>query len=406
MLAHIKLIMPVFVLFFYVYPQFLVGIPLSTRVLLGLLGFVVFLINRFFLSSFFIVFKGAVPIVLVSISTALFNKTLDFCFVFYVVSMLLIYFAAYLFTLFFPKLTKSDNCLIRFLCLFVCVVAVQSLLAMLMYLFPALNEILNTIFPMQASEQLEQLEGMRLMGLGIAFFGAGVVNGLALITIVYLYLEGYLKNTLFWMGNYMFIFFIGMMMARTTVIGFGISMLFLFSWRPLHIATLKSKIKWMFLMIVVLIFSIILIFTIVDEQLLLFVFEFFYKYDTAGSFESASTNQLQEMYIYPSELKTWLIGDGIYNTSDGHYYMSTDVGFLRLLFYGGIPMVTAYYYFVWSIIRQTKKLGITTLQWKFLLFAFFYIIVLSFKGLADINFLFLLFFVHRYQQKRLFAYVK
>lgn len=403
MLAHIKLIMPFFVLFFYIYPQFLVGIPLSTRVFLGLLGFVVFLINRRFLSSFFTVFKGAVPIVLVSIITALLNRTFDFCFVFYVVSMLLIYFAAYLFTLFFPKLIKSDNCLIQFLYLFVWVVAVQSLLAMLMYISPGLNELLNSIFPMQNSEQREQLEGMRLMGLGIAFFGAGVVNGLALIAIVYLYLAGYLKNTPFWIGIFMFIFFIGMMMARTTVVGFCISMIFLFSWEPLHISTLKSKIKWMFFMAVILVLAIVIIFTVVDEQLLLFVFEFFYKHDAAGSFESASTNQLQEMYIYPSQLKTWLIGDGIYNTVDGHYYMSTDVGFLRLLFYGGMPMVAAYYYFAWSIIHQTKKLGITTLQWNFLLFAFLYLVVLGFKGLADINFLFLLFFVCRYQQKKAFC---
>lgn len=398
---YIKSIRPFLFLFFYVYPQFLVGIPLSTRILFSVFGFFLFLYSRYFSLSFFKIFQGAGVIAFVSICTALLNKTFDFFFVFYVVSMLLIYFAAYFFTLSFPKLIVDENNLNHIIYLFVLVVMIQSFFAILMYVFPTLNDLLNAIFPMQSTEQQDSLEGMRLMGIGIAFFGAGVINGLALIAIVYLYLAKYLKNALLWVGIYIFVFLIGMMMARTTVVGFGMSMLFLLFWKPLYVSVLKNKFKWLFLMGIVLFLSIVLVFVVVDERLLMFAFEFFYNLDTTGSFESASTNRLQEMYVYPSRLKTWLIGDGLYNLPDGHYYMSTDVGFLRLLYYGGIPMIAAYYYFSWYTIRQIRKIGIPVLLWKFLLFSFFYLVVLGSKGLADINFLFLLLYACCYQQKKL-----
>ena len=53
------------------------------------------------------------------------------------------------------------------------------------------------------------------------------------------------------------------------------------------------------------------------------------------------------MYVFPDNLKTWLIGDGYfsnpYNIDPyftgrfvGGYYMSTDVGYLRFIFYSGL----------------------------------------------------------------------
>jgi len=39
--------------------------------------------------------------------------------------------------------------------------------------------------------------------------------------------------------------------------------------------------------------------------------------------------------VYPTSLKTWIIGDGLMWT-EGGYYMLTDIGYLRFIFYCGL----------------------------------------------------------------------
>ena len=56
---------------------------------------------------------------------------------------------------------------------------------------------------------------------------------------------------------------------------------------------------------------------------------------------------LQNMYVFPEAIKTWLIGDGYFSPpqdTDPYftgkirlgYYMGTDVGYLRFIFYFGL----------------------------------------------------------------------
>lgn len=59
------------------------------------------------------------------------------------------------------------------------------------------------------------------------------------------------------------------------------------------------------------------------------------------------------MYVFPDNLKTWIIGDGYfsnpYNTDPFYigtrsrgYYMGTDVGYLRFIFYFGLIGLSAF----------------------------------------------------------------
>ena len=62
------------------------------------------------------------------------------------------------------------------------------------------------------------------------------------------------------------------------------------------------------------------------------------------------------MYVFPDNLKTWLIGDGYFGTPDDDpnylgasmsgYYMGTDVGYLRFIFYFGIFGLLAFSLFI------------------------------------------------------------
>ena len=77
-----------------------------------------------------------------------------------------------------------------------------------------------------------------------------------------------------------------------------------------------------------------------------FAFEGFFNLVEKGSWDVHSNNILYNMYVFPETLKTWLIGDGYFEnpTSDPTYvgymwkgfYMGTDVGYLRFIFYFGL----------------------------------------------------------------------
>lgn len=387
-----KGIFPTIFLFLFIYPQMILGFPISSRVLMGAMG--IFLVLNKFCSTIFSPFKGSIGIIFFSVVTGIYNGTYDFYFVGYVGSMLIILFASYLIITFFQIYKNTTVSIDYLLKIFVIAVLLQSIITVIMFLIPSLGEVLHDVFPIQARETtLEKSFGFRLLGLGTAFFGAGVVNGLALIIIIYLYLKGCLKRTLIWITYYLFIFFIGLMMARTTIVGMISSLLFLATWKPLSLKINGKKFKWAIFLILISIITVIFLLANANENLLNFAFEFFYTYDKTGSFESASTNDMMTMYRWPSKIGTWIFGDGIFNTPDGYYYMKTDIGFLRLIYYGGLPIMFAFFYFSWYIILQIKKLGIDKLFRYFLLICFAYQIVLNFKGLVDINFFFILIFI-------------
>jgi len=397
MKAFFKGIFPSVILFLYIYPQMILGFPISTRVMMGVFGF--FTILKRFRPGIFKPFQGAWVIALFSVSAALYNETWDFYFVGYVGSMLIISLAAYFFISVFPKFSNSPNNINGLLKTFIIVVLIQSAATLIMFVYSPIGELVQNIFPIQARETtLENSFGFRLLGVGTAFFGAGVVHGLALITIVYLYLRGCIKRAFIWIIYYLFIFFVGLMMARTTVVGLCFSILLLITWKPFNLKTNKKKFKWIIFLSLFSVFTLIYVLAKANENLLNFAFEFFYNYDNTGSFESASTNHMMTMYRWPTKYDTWIFGDGIFNTSEG-YYMRTDIGFLRLIYYGGLPIMIAYFYFSWYIIRQIKKLGPGRLFSYFLSICFVYQIALNIKGLVDLNFFFLLIFTCFYLNK-------
>jgi hypothetical protein len=80
-------------------------------------------------------------------------------------------------------------------------------------------------------------------------------------------------------------------------------------------------------------------------------FELFFNYQKTGEFSSRSSDELLSMYdTFPTNLKTLLIGDGYFfnPTNPAKYYMNTDVGYARLLFYFGI--VGSFCFFVYHVL--------------------------------------------------------
>lgn len=108
------------------------------------------------------------------------------------------------------------------------------------------------------------------------------------------------------------------------------------------------------------------------------MFEGFFNYIDYGTFSTSSSDQLQNMFIKPT-LSTFFKGDGYYTVA-GAYYMRTDVGFLRPLFFWGIFGEILYYSLLipefYSLKFSFGKMDYLFVEILFLVF----IVLFEFKG--------------------------
>ena len=377
--------MNLLILFFYIYPIIFIGLPLSTRILYALGGVFLFICQRFIDKRLFSVWWGLVPVALCSVGSGILNLTFDFTFVFYAFSQIAIFFVSHAMVYVFGRKKKNFD-LSDFLKCFVYVVGIQSLLALLMFLFPALHDFMYSIIRLNEleDEMVDSTYGMRLQGWGSNFFGAGIINGLALILMTYLFLNKRVRRLWCFTILYVFILVIGILIARTTLIGFLFSLFYLLVWKWKNPYWIKRKMRWMLLVCLILLSGVSFIFLYLDAKVVMWAFEMFINYSSDAGLSSASTDRLKEMYVYPTSLKTYLIGDGLFNLKD-HYYMETDVGYLRLLFYGGIPVALCFFIYPYMIIKKTLATYSSPLFKRLLFIIFLYVLVLNFKGLADVN---------------------
>ena len=91
-----------------------------------------------------------------------------------------------------------------------------------------------------------------------------------------------------------------------------------------------------------------------------------------GTTDNYSFNRITHEMRFMPEYKTFMIGDGYYiDPSTGHYYMRTDLGFMRLMLFGGIiACIITYLTMLYGIIK-IKKYGVCFLIELLILFVAF-----------------------------------
>jgi len=403
-----------FIVFFYLFSIQFGGMPMNigTRVVLSIFGllFLVlifikkgqsFSINRKILSIVMTLFC----ISFVSFIAVLYNGTKDFEFFFkYQVSIILILLASW----FVLKLISYKEERFEFqniINLIINVALIQVILSIIMFFYHPLGDFLNST---QVSSDLdlkllEKTHEFRLVGFGSKFFGSGVINGFALILIAsILKFDKISKKNIFrYSLSFLLIFALGMMMARTTLVGallaFGI---LFYPKRKISIKTFNEIIRFILNILILpflFLFVVFFLFPSLKESLELvfnFGFELFINYFDSGNLQSASTNRLGEMYVWPIDAKTYLIGDGLYtDVINEAYYMSTDVGIIRLLYYSGV-LGLVLFIFLQMQVMYFSSLNNKNFRLMFIVI-FFYFFILSFKGFTDLVFLSLLFFFRK-----------
>jgi len=387
--------MRLILLFFYLFPISFNFIPLglTTRIFISIFGILILgfrLIiyqklnsNRKLLSLVFLMAIFGI----VSILSLLLNNTTDLQFVLYPISLLLIlsaaYFIIYIYNFNFKRLFVS----------IILAIILQNILSLCMFILPNFAQSLNAIQKLSELDELKvgELSGIRLLGFGSSYFGSGIINCFGLILIAYLYSNSdKLTHRVWYVLLFLITGFIGILKARTTFIGILLSLLLItiLDWRK-TLKFLTVNILLVFTLGSVLL-TLVLNFYPDSDILLQFGFEMFDNFFRYGSLESDSTNELTEMYQFPTELKTWIIGDGHWNSiipGDFTYYKNTDVGYLRMIYYFGLIGTLFYFWFHFNVFNK-MSFGFLKGDYRKLIFILsLLLVILNFKGFADIFYL-------------------
>ena len=148
---------------------------------------------------------------------------------------------------------------------------------------------------------------------------------------------------------------LGNMVARTTLVGVGIGLFYLVlleirntTLRKYDDGYRSSLPAWLLTLAIAI--PVGMFFYNSNAQfhdLMRFGFEGFFNLIEEGEWGTDSTGKLESMIVWPDNLETWIIGDGYFenqrndanyigNATTRGYYMGTDIGYLRFIFYCGI----------------------------------------------------------------------
>ena len=378
----------VFVLLFsFIYQISYFFLPFNTPFVMGLIGLPLYLYNYSSFSGKDIeyvrdILLSLLPVAIVALFSIVGNHSFDFHFVKWTITNSLYFFGAYLMFLLL-KDSFRDFSFGKLVELIVLCAIVQLSLSLIMYFSPAVKNVLQPlIIESEISKMAMERAQTRMIGFGTHFFTSGTVHAFILIMIAVYFIKqkvSYLKSVVM-MFSFIFIAAVGAIMARTTLVG----VLF-----AIVIVLLMRKGKKFFIFglvsssIIMYILSTLYLDLIGDSMDVLFGFGFetFVNYQKTGSISTSSTVDMLNMYKFPTTWETWLFGDAQYEAGRG-YYMNTDIGYCRLIFYFGIIGFIAYMYFEYYILKKIfppQKYG--NVIWSVLLC---FVLVINGKGTFDI----------------------
>ena len=217
----------------------------------------------------------------------------------------------------------------------------QCILAMMIDRIPAFKSLVDSVV-FQGQEFFTEIG--RLYGIGAALDPSGIRFGIVLLMIAFLIFKDaeirLNKRKIFSLLLAFFIIaVIGNMIARTTSVGMIMGMAYMIY--SMHIFRVTIKIGVLNIGTTLLVVAAAVIFIVVylyryDAQvynLLRFAFEGFFNWVERGEWTTNSTTKLNtEMWIWPTDLKTWIMGTGWF----GFYHFSTDIGYCRFILHCGL----------------------------------------------------------------------
>lgn len=339
---------------------FLPGV--NTKMALAAVGLVLFVLDMargrtasLSRSFFFLSFLAAL-VSLAAFASAVINHTNDYTYASYIVSMWVWMGGAYV-VVSAIKWVHGEATVEIVGNYLIAVCVMQCGLAIIIDSFPWFKELINQLVLGLGFVENEALEkANRLYGIGCSLDVAGTRFSCVLVIISFLSMKLARTERRSWIWLYLLSFFaisvIGNIIARTTIIGVCLAILV---WLIGAAADRNAEgnrfyilRRWIAVGIVaVIVCSVLYSESPVFKDNLRFGFEGFFSLFETGKWETNSNNILKNMIVFPDNLHTWIIGDGYFDNpyhrdinyigpSFGGYYMATDIGYLRFIFYFGL----------------------------------------------------------------------
>lgn len=293
------------------------------------------------------------------------NNTLDYAYSPYIVSMLVWFSAGYAACHMIRWTHKEINFrLVANYLIGVCVA--QCMLALVIDFFLPFKLLVDTYID-QGADFLTDID--RLYGIGASVDVAGTRFASVLVIVVAVLCTNRQIQTnriaiVTYIVSFSIIAIVGNMIARTTSAGVIVAFIYLVYGSPiLRLKIQRSDLllwKWIIGILCVILIIIIILYNCNEtfRDLLRFGFEGFFNWMEHGTWETKSTDHLQTMWKLPENTKTWLWGDGYFNHPSMtdtdfigskpriRFYMNTDIGYLRFIFYCGLPGLLIFCFFL------------------------------------------------------------
>ena len=294
-----------------------------------------------------------------------YNNTNDYTYVTYIVSMWVWLGGAYTAI----KCIKAlhGNVTVKLVCNYLIGVCVaQCISALLIDIYEPVRTFVNSIVAGFDFVDVSTMnEAGRLYGIGASLDVAGTRFAAVLLMIAY-WVQKDTKNQVWYLLAFMTIAVVGNMIGRTTTVGMLMGICYWIYNSMYNKNNAEDEIAkfWKTLLWVALGFIpfIVFCYTSVPEMYgnIRFAFEGFFSLVEKGSWDVHSNNILKNMIVLPETMKTWVIGDGYLENpyhrdpyylgpAFGGYYMATDIGYLRFIFYMGLTGLITFCYFFYRV---------------------------------------------------------
>jgi len=281
---------------------------------------------------------------LIVFSSVTYNNTNDFAYTSYIISMWVWFFAAYAVCDIMTQL--HGNVSIKLVSNYLIGISIaQCIIALLIDNIPSFQLLVDSIVATDTAK-MDKLN--RLYGIGASLDVAGTRFSAVLVMIaILLSHDSMIRANKKMIAMYIFWFVviavIGSMIARTTNVGIIIALLYIIYTSGVFKTQIKkSNLKVWGVLVSVALFLIlvcIILYKYVPavQKLLMFAFEGLINWLETGEWRTDSTDVLQSMWVLPENIKTWIIGDGYFlDPTKPGFYMQTDIGYLRFIFYCGL----------------------------------------------------------------------
>ena len=365
MIRAIQNIILVLLTSIFVFPfelNFLPGV--NTKLILSVVGLMLFLIqsarkgNLKLDHGFIECILLALLFSLICFVSVVYNHTTDYTYAFYIVSMLVWLFGAYAVVWSISEVYGRISIPLVSNFLIACAV-LQCITALLIEYIPAFSQwVDNLVLGVGFQKSFSDVKGERLYGIGAFLDVAGMRFSciLAILSVISVKIKEQAPKWLpiIYIACFLFIACIGNMMSRTTIVGVAVALAYwifeMFRGNKNSLRTIK------YFIILLLIFVPIILFLYNNNAAFYnkfrFGFEGFFSLLEQGEWQTNSGDKLENMFVWPDNWKTWIIGDGYFEDvrKDPYYigynwlyfYMGTDVGYSRFIFYSGILGLVAF----------------------------------------------------------------